>query len=163
MAHQELELKLEAKDVAINLDNSRLAVLHSTSFSVLKYEAKLAVLTVDCIEDLPTSDYLVARQICYLGDELLVLMTDLLTNRAVIYNCTSQQETQVSDSENVLRLFSSLSHQSLNLITENEVKKVEMLADSDGIAQTMTITAISAMAPWSEVVHFDDQVRQARR
>jgi len=164
MALHEINMEAVARDVSVNMSNTKVAVLHGTSFTIIDYEAKSPSSStrepkIERIEDLPISDFIVARQICYKGDdELLVLMTNLLTNESIIYDCTNQVEAQVPDRLNVLSLFASLEQEALYLTTEASVQRIDALENSQGYTSLTAHAALPAPAPWVEVVHIDEEV-----
>lgn len=164
IALHELKIEAVARDVSVNMSNTRIAVLHGTSFSVIKYEVRspsssIEEPTIERIEDLPVSDFIVARQICYKGDdELLVLMTNLLTNESIIYDCTDQVEAQIPDQLNVLSLFPSIGQDALFLTTENSVQQIVSIENSEGYTTLAAHTGLSASATWVEVVHIGERV-----
>jgi len=162
MALHEIELEHEVIDVTVNLSNTRVAVLHSTCVTVLNYEPKTAATSdpvIERTEVLPISDFIIARQICYKGDDqLLVLMTNLLTNDNLIYDCLSLQESQVPDGVEVLQLSPSLDHETLHLTTPAAIQQVESLENPDGYLDLSTLTELPTTAVWTEVVHCGDEV-----
>jgi hypothetical protein len=162
MALHEIELENGAVDVAVNLSNTRVAVLHNTSVTTLKYEPKTSATSdpvIERTEVLPITDFIVARQIRYKGDDqLLVLMTNLLTNDNLIYDCSTQQESQVPDGVEVLQLFPSLDHETLHLTTAATVQQVDSLENANGYLELTTLTELSGTATWTEVVHCGDEV-----
>lgn len=164
MALHEINLEAVARDVTVNMSNTKVAVLHGTSFTIIDYGAKspsssIQEPKIERIEDLPISDFIVARQICYKGDdELLVLMTNLLTNESIIYDCTNQVEAQVPDRLNVLSLFASLGQEALYLTTENSVQRIDALENSQGYTSLISHAALPAPGPWVEVVHIGEEV-----
>jgi len=162
MALHEIELENGAADVTVNLSNTRVAVLHSTCVTILKYEPNASATSdpiIERTEVLPISDFIVARQICYQGDDkLLVLMTNLLTSDNLIYDCSTQQESQVPDGIEVLQLSPSLDHETLHLTTASTVQQVDSLENVEGYLELATLTELSATATWTEVVHCGDEV-----
>lgn len=164
MSLHEISLEITARDVSINLSNTRVAVLHGTSFTIVNHEVKspsssISEPRIERIEDLPVSDFIVARQICYKGDdELLVLMTNLLTNESILYDCTNQVEAQVPDRLNVLSLTASIGQETFYLTTENSVQKIDNLENSQGYTSLSACAALAGPAPWIEVVHVDEEV-----
>jgi elongator complex protein 1 len=160
MALHEITLEVEAIDVAVNLSNTKIAVLHRTSFTILSYDPRISLgPVIERIEDLPISDFVVARQICYKGDdEVLVLMNNLLTNESLVYDCLNQQESQIPNSTNVLRLFPSADYSALFLATEDMVKQVDTLENTTGLLEATTVATIPAPAPWVEVVQCGEEV-----
>jgi len=164
MALHEINMEAVARDVSVNMTNTKIAVLHGTSFTIIDYEVQspsssIREPKIERIEDLPISDFIVARQICYRGDdELLVLMTNLLTNESIIFDCTNQVEAQVPDRLNVLSLFASLGQDALYLTTENSVQCIHAIQNSEGYTTLTASTTLTVPAPWVEVVHIGEQV-----
>ena len=163
MALHEIGLEHEVTDVTVDRSNTHVAVLHSTCVTILNYEPKTSA-TLDPViertEVLPISDFIVARQICYKGDDhLLVLMTNLLTNDNLIYDCLSQQESQVPDGVEVLQLSPSLDHEMLHLTTPAAIQQVESLENPNGYLELSTLTELPITAVWAEVVHCGDEVK----
>jgi len=163
MALHEIGLENGAIDVTVNFSNTRVAVLHSTCVTILNYEPKMSATSdpiIESTEVLPISDFIVARQICYKGDDkLLVLMTNLLTNDTLIYDFSTQQESQVPDGVEVLQLSPSLDHETLHLTTAAAVQQVDSLENTNGYLELTTLTELSATATWTEVVHCNDEVK----
>lgn len=160
MALHEIELDIEAIDVAVNLSNTKIAVLHRTSFTVLSYSPRNpSEPVIERVEDLPISDMIVARQICYKGDDgLVVLLNNLVTNESLVYDCTNQQESQVPDMMDVLRISSSIDHSALFLVTQNMVKRVDTFENNTGLLETTSVATIPTQAPWVEVVQCGEEV-----
>lgn len=162
MALHEVELTDNAVDVAINSDNSRIAVLHEASVSIYECKDKASMSSEPFLKThfaLPTCTSQMAKQICVNGlEDVFVLLSDLTTGMHVIYHAPSSMSFPV-ESHDAIRLFQSVDYKSLCVASDKVVSEIDfgVSDDVDLLPDMSPICTYPALSPYIQVFRHQDQ------
>lgn len=157
MALHEVELSEHIRDAAVNASSSRIAVLHSSSITVLVQSDPLRAPVVERTIDMKISSTTDPAQICFCrGDELFVLLFDWQTNIALLFDAQTGNISPLDEISTINRLFSSLDQQHLCLLNPNAAAVVSISPNQS--SELNLLCSFTTPTPWVEVLTFDDEV-----